>query len=252
MQRRLLFHVHRCRVIAFNLYRIIPKLITIHAFSFTRANGRESDGGVFNNSSLSRCFVDGSLNLPPSKPLPGRSTAVPYVVLADDAFALKPYILKPFPGRALSVSKRLANYRISRGRRTIENAFGIMSMRYRVLLNTILFDPDKTKLITKAMCALHNFHIMHRDPTYVPRMADSCNTQTGEIIEGAWRNEDTAFGCVLKRRHLEKDRDRQLNAIKVRNEFMAYFNEEGQVSWQLSSIGMDDWNGDDEVEVDAI
>lgn len=180
--------------------------------------------------------------MPPPKPLPGRSTAVPYVVLADDAFALKPYILKPFPGRALSVGKRLTNYRISRGRRTIENAFGIMSMRYRVLLTSILFDADKTKHITKAMCALHNFHIMCKDPTYVPYLADSCNTHTGDIVDGIWRNDDTTFGCALRRRNLESERDRQLNGIEVRNEFMHYFNEEGQVPWQLQTIGMADWN----------
>lgn len=178
---------------------------------------------------------------------------MPYVVLADDAFALKPHILKPFPGRALSVSKRLANYRISRGRRTIENAFGIMSARYRILHTSILFDADKTKHITKAMCALHNLHLMRKDPTYAPRFSDSCNTQTGEIVAGTWRNEATAFGCGLRRRNLEGDRDRQLNAIEVRNEFMAYFNEEGQVPWQLQNIGMADWNGNaDDFETDAM
>lgn len=184
--------------------------------------------------------------------MPGRNTAVPYVVLADDAFALKPYILKPFPGRSLSVIKRLANYRISRGRRTIENAYGIMSTRYRLLFTSILFDAEKTKHITKAICALHNFHMMRLDPTYAPR-ADLVNTQTGEIVEGAWHDEtDTAFGVGLRRRNLDQDRDRQLNAIDVRNEFMAFFTEEGQVPWQLQNIGMADWNGDDQIEVVAM
>lgn len=59
-----------------------------------------------------------ALHLPDPTPLTGQNANVPYVIVADDAFALKPNIMKPFSGR------------LSRARRCIENAFGIMSKRF--------------------------------------------------------------------------------------------------------------------------
>lgn len=65
-------------------------------------NGRVSDGGVFNNSSFANALENGSLHLPAPEPLPGRSMDVPYVIVADDAFAIKPHIMKPFSGHHFS------------------------------------------------------------------------------------------------------------------------------------------------------
>lgn len=42
------------------------------------------------------------LVLPPPKPLPGRSVPVPYVLVADHAFALRPNLLKPYSQRGLT------------------------------------------------------------------------------------------------------------------------------------------------------
>ena len=53
-------------------------------------NGRVSDGGVFKNSSLSKALERKQVKLPQT-----RHTDIPYVKVADDAFALKPYLMKP-------------------------------------------------------------------------------------------------------------------------------------------------------------
>ena len=61
-------------------------------------NGRVSDGGVWSNSSLSELLMDESnpLNIPPLKQLPGRNIKIPYFIVADQAFPLKPYIMRPY------------------------------------------------------------------------------------------------------------------------------------------------------------
>ena len=45
---------------------------------------------------------------------------MPYVIVEDEAF----HLLRPYPGKDLSIDKRIINYRLSRARRISENAFG--------------------------------------------------------------------------------------------------------------------------------
>lgn len=109
--------------------------------------GRISDGGVFKNCDLWK-IVENGTGLPKDKPLPGRIFAAPYVIVADDAFALHKHIMKPFPGHQKKRSKRrIFNYRLSRARRCSENAFGIVSSVFRVLRKPMLLNPEKVPLL---------------------------------------------------------------------------------------------------------
>lgn len=108
-------------------------------------NGRLSEGGVFRKSTFAEALVRNQLNIPDPKPLPGRDAPLPYVLVGDDAFALNKNLLKPYSGRSLTELNRIFNYRLSRARRIIENVFGIMSARFRVLRTPINLDAEKTK-----------------------------------------------------------------------------------------------------------
>lgn len=65
--------------------------------------------------------------------------------------------MKPYPQRNMTREQRIFNYRLSRARRIVENAFGILSSRFRILLNAINLALDKTSTILLACCYLHNF-----------------------------------------------------------------------------------------------
>jgi hypothetical protein len=52
------------------------------------AHGSCSDGGLFANSSLGAAVREGSLQLPPDKPLPGTDESIPHAILGDEAFPL--------------------------------------------------------------------------------------------------------------------------------------------------------------------
>ena len=78
---------------------------------------------------------------------------LPYVFVADDAFGLQSYMMKPYPGQNLAVQERIFNYRLSRARRVIENAFGIMAARFRVFRRPIIGTVEKVKKVTKS-CVL--------------------------------------------------------------------------------------------------
>ena len=122
------------------------------------ANGRASDGGVWQRSDLKSLLSSEAnpLNLPDARPLPGRVMPVPYVLTGDDAFALTDYLLKPYPQSKMTVEERIFNYRLSRMRRISENGFGILVSRWRIFCTPMLLEPGKVKHIVLAALTLHN------------------------------------------------------------------------------------------------
>ena len=102
-----------------------------------------SDAQIFNTCHLKRKIDDGSIGFSDPAPITQGGRDVPYFILADDAFALKTWLIKPYGRRMLTREKRIANYRISRGRRVVENAFGILVSRFGVMMTTIELPPQK-------------------------------------------------------------------------------------------------------------
>ena len=76
-------------------------------------NRRVSDGGAWNKCGLAPTIKDGSVALPAHKCLPFGFKKVPHVIVADDAFALKTYIMKPYPQKGLIQDKWIYNYCLS-------------------------------------------------------------------------------------------------------------------------------------------
>ena len=78
---------------------------------------------------------------PMDKALPSRNTLIPHVILGDDAFPLKSYLMKPYKKKTQLTKEKIFNYRQSRGRLVVDNAFGILTSRFRILLNRINLSP---------------------------------------------------------------------------------------------------------------
>ena len=93
------------------------------------AYGKSSDGGIFANSGLGKALQRGTLSVPGNATLPGTNSKAPYVMVGDEAFLLKTYLMRPFPGQDLDNSRRVVNYRLSRARRVVENTFSVLSQK---------------------------------------------------------------------------------------------------------------------------
>ena len=89
------------------------------------ASGSSSDAQIFDHSKLKR-IENGTLRLPPPEPLGPGGQNLHYLLLGDDAFTIMLCLVKPYSRRKMSRDERIANYRISRGHRVLENAFGIL------------------------------------------------------------------------------------------------------------------------------
>lgn len=74
--------------------------------------GRNGDGAVFRNSSIGRNLRAGTLNIPQPHPLSKepQKPAFSYYFVGDVAFPLSKHLLKPYPSRNLTNSKRIFNY----------------------------------------------------------------------------------------------------------------------------------------------
>lgn len=197
-------------------------------------NGCNSDGGVFNQCTLSNALRNNALNIPPIKSLPKSEKMTPFVIVADDAFAMKPYLIKPYSFKNQDCGQRIFNYRLSRARRVVENVFGIASARFRVLRRPIELEPAKTTSIILAICALHNFLMSSRSSSiYVSPSDFDREDADGNFIPGSWRKDQTDNLISLQHR----PHGVSLKASEVRETFKNYFmTPEGEIPWQYKFI----------------
>jgi hypothetical protein len=79
-------------------------------------------------------YLETHLGIPEDKELPGTLCLDPHVIMDDGAFPLKAYLLKPYPGSQSKEDnqKSIFIYTLSRSRRVVENAFGILSQRFQI------------------------------------------------------------------------------------------------------------------------
>ena len=115
---------------------------------------------------------------------------IPYVFLADHASPLGKPCLKPYSQSCLTPIKRIFNYRLSRVRRVTENAFGILTNRFRVFTTRMCLDPDKATIITLATLVLHNMLPQLSYESYTPEGYIDMEKESGDIIEREWREEN--------------------------------------------------------------
>ncbi|XP_031341136.1 uncharacterized protein LOC116169243 [Photinus pyralis] len=199
-----------------------------HEFIFVDVgkNGRHSDGGILEYTDFYDGLMNGHLHLPDNSET---DKNLNFVFLGDEAFSLHENFLKPFPQRDLTYEKRIYNYRLSRARNVSENAFGLLSARFRILHTAIhMTNPQNITYVVLAICALHNFLIKRKTLYATLRSFDQEDVLTHELQQGEWRNVTTQ----LENLETSLQKNVSVAAKTNREKYMEYFNKEGQVPWQ--------------------
>lgn len=193
------------------------------------AAGRAGDAGVFADSTLKQALTSNSLDLPSSSTISGISSKIEYHIVGDDAFPLTMRIMKPYPHRNLVKEKRIYNYRLSRARRVVENAFGILAHRWRVFLTKIKLSPDKVTNVILAACCLHNFMVEKNKAGYAA--AADLENSDHSVSRGSWRS-DAALTILQPTPSHNASRNAKLQRDLLAN----YVNDCGSVPWQDNMV----------------
>ncbi|KAG8238233.1 hypothetical protein J437_LFUL018003 [Ladona fulva] len=182
--------------------------------------GKQSDGGTFYASYLSTFLENCRANLPPPSYVEGIVTDMPFVILGDDAYPLKTYLMKPYSKRFLSYEEKVFNYRLSRARRCVECAFGIMCAKWRLLGKCIETDVNKAEKIVKCICLLHNIII---------------NREGNDFNSAALQ--DSLNESPLQRSRSARTFNRSTRQAQIiRDTLKSYYNGIGAVPWQNERV----------------
>lgn len=192
-------------------------------------NGRISDGGVIANTTFYEKLINNDLKLPNPESMPNSNDILGYTFIGDEAFAMRPDLIKPYSRDTLNRERRIFNYRLSRARRTIENTFGILASRFRVFHTAINLKIENIDKVVLTCCALHNFLRKKSPQTYTPpESMDTENITADYSLELGDRCDPNLMHDLQRGRRGQIFNDAKI----IREKFCYYFNNEGSVPWQ--------------------
>ena len=145
-------------------YSVIVQADVDHRYRFidvyTGWPGSVHDARVFAHSSLYRNGTNGTL-LPPSHTRQISGVDLPLFLVGESAYPLLTWLMKPFPQSFTTSAPN--NYRLSRGRILVENAFGRLKARWRRRMKRNDMQVENIPIVVVTACVLHNICEVHNE-----------------------------------------------------------------------------------------
>lgn len=124
-----------------------------------------------------------------------------FILVGDAAFPLLKNLMLPYGGVNLLPAETIFNYRLSRARRVVENAFGVLAARFRIFRKPIYACASTVDKIVQASCVLHNWlRTLEIQGGNGPEQHTYCCTDLVDVEEngifrlGRWREEGNSDG----------------------------------------------------------
>lgn len=117
------------------------------------ANGVQADSAILKNTSFYKQLTTNNLNMPSD--IVNNGNRYPYIFLADGGFMLEQNIMTPFR-QPKEATKLRYNKVLSHTRANVENAFGELESRFKLLSSCIGLNYLTTALVVMSMCRIHN------------------------------------------------------------------------------------------------
>ena len=178
-------------------------------YCFTDINvgwpGSVHDARVFSNSDVYKKGQSETLCCATQKQLGG--VAIPVHIIGDAAYPLLKWLMKLYSdtGR-LTLPQRTFNYRLSRARNVVENAFGRLKGRWRSLLKRNDCSLEFVKVQVAACTTLHNICEKHGERYYDDWTEVVRNVELPHPHTRCTRTEDRAVEIrIALTRHFSQD-----------------------------------------------
>lgn len=203
------------------------------------AYGSEGDASVFFKSDFGQRIAENTIELPDDTMIGSKS--MPFTFVGDDAFPLCDRIMKPYSpprGRGLQDEEKIFNYRLSRARRVVENAFGILTAKFVCLARTMFCNPTRAQKIISACCILHNYFLKNTRNSYCPSGFVDRYDDNGILIEGDWRK---SVQSMTRLQNIPQSHRRPGEIPKRNREILTQFfnSDEGSLPWQRQAVFLD-------------
>ncbi|KAK0414622.1 hypothetical protein QR680_011531 [Steinernema hermaphroditum] len=182
--------------------------------------GHHHDSHVLESSSFGRSLQEGSFQFPEDSYLTGTEVLLPYFFLGDAGFPLQERLQKPFTGTTSKIQATF-NYRLSRARRVIEDAFGILATRWRILLKDIETSTPLADSIVRACLHLHNF--LSDEEPFARRRHNENGVDPERFVQARMQSAPV---------HPARSQNSTTYAKNVRRKLAVYFRRQGRVPWQ--------------------
>ena len=145
-------------------YSMIVQAVVDHEYIFrdicVGRPGSVHDARVFVNSSIYKKITEGVLDGEGCRIILGKQ--IPLCLVGDSAYPIQTWLMKPFTDNPnLTPQQKWFNYRISRARIVVENAFGQLKARWRRLLKRNDMAIEHIPTVISACCILHNICEIH-------------------------------------------------------------------------------------------
>lgn len=145
-------------------YSIVLQAIVDHEYLFRDIYigwpGSVHDARIFANSTVFKEACNGSILQGDAVSISGRD--IPIFLVGDSAYPLMTWLMKPFAHNTqLTSSEKIFNYKLSRARIVVENAFGRLKARWRRLLKRNDMNLSNIPTVVAACCILHNVCEVH-------------------------------------------------------------------------------------------
>ena len=193
-----------------------------------------NDCPVLANSNISYAIESDALDVPRAERIEGIEEDVPYYLLGDEIFPLNTWLMKPFPGN-LPEAEQIFNYRHSRARLSIENAFGILASRWRIFQRPMIGNVRNIQYWVLSCLCLHNYLRQTENLLYCPHGFVDIQTGDGEIRVGEWRSIKVDHNVLEPLDKLRGGLSKH-EARQVRETLKEYFNTTNILLWQVDKV----------------
>ena len=173
---------------------------------------------------MGKAFQQEKMKLPSADVVTGFPNPLPYYLVGDEIFGLKTWLMKPYSGRRLPEEQNAFNYRLSRARRVIENAFGILRLRWKIYSRPIKGSVENIIRYVLATLCLHNYLSQTENASYCAAGFVDSENSSGKIKDGEWRSQAQASEGSLREIEPSRGNRYNLNALEMRKALENYVN----------------------------